>query len=837
MVTSKLNLKLIRDLRFSPLMFGGIVLLVAVGVMLFVAAYSLYLNLQSSYATSYSRLNLADFSVQVQSAPQEVLSTLRQIPGVGEVEGRTIEEVEMEQPEMISRKVEGRIISLPDIGEPKLNQLKLLSGAYPRQDSARELLLESSFAGYYGYRPGDSLNIVILDDKVKFRIAGIVQSPEYIYVVRGRGYPLPNPRTFGVMWMRKGMVDEMFGTSGSVNDVEVGMAPGGNRRTAMRLASKILSPYGADEPVASENQASVELLRLDLAGHRRLAIFFPILFFTISSLSIYNLLGRMVYSQRSQIGFMRAVGFSRLAIGVHYLEFSILVGVAGGGIGGVAGYYIGIWVTKLGTTLVQIPYYNITPRWGVIAVGIISALLVIVVSGAFPALSAARLVPAQAIRAEAPIVGRVPIIERYLPFLDKFTLLSRLPLRNFLRNIRRTVSMIAGVVSAVTLMLVSYGLLDSMKASIDFYLTYSIHYDILAAYLHPQDQVAMERIERWKGVIRAEPVLVLPAKLVHAGRSQNILVYGLRPGDRLMLLVEPDGRKVDIAKVGLMVPELTAKKLKLRSGGRVRITLPKQTIPETPDAGATQTLNPLLRAAGIHGPSPRQSILGSSRALLETKMDRPVQVSAVTYQPVGSTAYASIEQVRLWYGRPLDLPPKAINAVAIKVEPKYLQTVERKLYGLDGVASAEVVRYIREEIQRLLSQSSVFFNAMLAFSIVLAAVIMFNSTLMNVIERTREIATLRTMGVSVRSASLLITAESIMAYVVGIMAGVPFGSWLAGRFVGLYESESFNMQAVIFPGTYWIAILGVLATILIAQLPGILYIRKIELTKATKDIG
>jgi putative ABC transport system permease protein len=322
-VTSKLNLKLIRDLRFSPLMFGGIVLLVAVGVMLFVAAYSLYLNLQSSYATSYSRLNLADFSVQVQSAPQEVLSTLRQIPGVGEVEGRTIEEVEMEQPEMISRKVEGRIISLPDIGEPKLNQLKLLSGAYPRQDSARELLLESSFAGYYGYRPGDSLNIVILDDKVKFRIAGIVQSPEYIYVVRGRGYPLPNPRTFGVMWMRKGMVDEMFDTSGSVNDVEVGMAPGGNRRTAMRLASKILSPYGADEPVASENQASVELLRLDLAGHRRLAIFFPILFFTISSLSIYNLLGRMVYSQRSQIGFMRAVGFSRLAIGVHYLEFSI----------------------------------------------------------------------------------------------------------------------------------------------------------------------------------------------------------------------------------------------------------------------------------------------------------------------------------------------------------------------------------------------------------------------------------------------------------------------------------------------------------------------------------
>jgi len=72
---------------------------------------------------------------------------------------------------------------------------------------------------------------------------------------------------------------------------------------------------------------------------------------------------------------------------------------------------------------------------------------------------------------------------------------------------------------------------------------------------------------------------------------------------------------------------------------------------------------------------------------------------------------------------------------------------------------------------------------------------------------------------------------------VGILLGVPAGFWLAHIFVGAYESESFNMQTVIFPRTYLITILSILATVVLAQIPGIRYIRKIELAKATKDIG
>ncbi|MHB9035650.1 MAG: ABC transporter permease [Armatimonadota bacterium] len=846
MVGSKLNLKLLRDVRFSPWMFAGIVLLAAVGITLFGTSYELYLNLGSSYELSYKTLKLADFSIELQSAPKEIVKTLRRIPGVREVQGRTAQETEIDQPTSSSRKVIGRIISLLDYGAPTMNQLKLVSGAYPRPDNSREVLLEASFAKYHHYKPGDELRIVIMGDKVRFKIAGIVQSPEYIYVVRSREDPMSNARTFGVMWARRATVDELFGTSGSINDVQFKMAPGGNRRTAMRLAEGILSPYGTDDAVPMENQPSVEFLRLDLQGMQSLAIFFPILFLTISSLSIYNLLSRMVHAQRGQIGFLRAVGFSKRVIAVHYTEFSLLIGILGGLIGSLTGHYLGVLTTKFYTSFLQVPYYDVTPRWGVVVAGFAMTCAVTVFAGMIPARHAANLPPAEAIGVEAPTGGRAPLIEKYFPILRRLSLLSRLPLRNFLRNPRRSFSTVAGVASAVTLVLVAAGLLDSTRASIDYYFKYSIHYSALASFLNAQSESTMSQIATWKGVRRVEPALAVPGKLIKNGRTQTILIYGLRPGDRLMSLTDARLRPVPLPKTGLMIADSTAKKLGLWKGGTVRLTLPKTTIPELPEIGYLQQLS-FAQALMLGYPtsallqsdtgSYSGNVLASSRALLEVNMDRLVRIEAVSYQPIGNSAYASIDQIRKWYGSAMELPPKAINSVAVDADPKYIKAIERKLYDLRGVASVQVTKQIVDEIDEMMKSSRVFFDVMLSFSIALAGIIMFNSTLMNVIERTREIATLRTVGVSVRSAALMILAENLLAYACGVIIGLPFGTWLGGKFVHLYDSESFSMQAVIFPRTYAITVVGILVTVLLAQIPGLRYIRKIELARATKDVG
>ena len=89
------------------------------------------------------------------------------------------------------------------------------------------------------------------------------------------------------MAMWKTEVDRLFGTSGEINQVLATVEPDANRETVMRLVYQVLESYGAEDPIPREEQASYELLEMDLAL-RGLAIFFPSVVSHIASLSIYN---------------------------------------------------------------------------------------------------------------------------------------------------------------------------------------------------------------------------------------------------------------------------------------------------------------------------------------------------------------------------------------------------------------------------------------------------------------------------------------------------------------------------------------------------------------------
>jgi len=835
MVTPKLNIKLIRDILHSPLLFIGVVVIVAAGIALFQAAYASYLNLGRSYQLSYDRLNMADFTVDVRSAPEDVLNRLRRIPGIRTVEGRIIREIEIQLAQRESEKVTGRIISIPDEREPSVNKLLTDSGTLPRPGSARTLVLESSFADYHGFEAGDFIYPVVDDDEIRFRITGIVKSPEYIMVVRGREYPLPSPRQFGVMFMRRTEVDRIFGTSGEIDQVIATVEPGANRETVMKLAQRILEPYGAEDPVPKEDQASVELLRLDLEALQSLAIFFPILFLSIASLSIYNFLSRMVHSQRNQIGFMRAIGYSASSVYIHYLMFAILIGLIGSAIGVLLGFYLAGWVTRLYTTNLAVPYYDIGPRWGVILIAVFISLFVTTVSGLVPSVAAAKLPPAEAIRTEVTAGGRVPVLERWIPAIARRSFLWRLPIRNVFRSPKRSLGAVAGVVSAVTLIFVSGGLYDSSNETIEFYFDNVQRYDISVGFLDPQSEFVISRIRGWKGVYTVEPILQLPAEISRNRKSELTLISGLAPGTRLLRFQAADGGPIEIPREGILIGQATAERFGISTGQQLRLSLPKIATPETADIESLPL--PVPGAARMQGMTYRQSILAPARSAVEAELDTKVRIAGITYQPVGNMLAASIHELRRLYGTALELPPNAINGAIIQIDPKYTEEIQSKLFGLPGVAAVDVAQYTREEIDELLKAFRTFVFVMLGFSIVLSTIIMFNATIMNVIERSRELSTLRTLGASQWMIAAMITIENLIYWAAGMLAGIPVGIQASAFFVRLYQSETFNMRPAIADRTILLTVVGILFAVLIAQLPAIRLVNRLDLASATKEIG
>lgn len=831
MVIRKLSLKLVRDIRFSPWLFLGIVLVVASGITLFDASYMSYYGLAASYDLTYEKLNMADFTVDVQSAPDDVVSRIRRIPGVRQVEGRVVEDLEIEQ-KLATKRMVGRIVSTPDRGLPAINALHIVRGRPPAPGNSRELLLESAFAKFHGYKPGDFIYPVVDDDKVRFRVAGIVMSPEYIWVVASRDNPMPQPKQFGVMFMRKEMADRLFGTSGAVNQIAVTIIPGASRDRIMREAERILRPYGADDPVPKEKQASYEVLELDLMGFRSLAMFFPILFLTIAGLSIYNLLGRMVYAQRAQIGFMRSVGYSRRAVLKHYISFAALIGFLGSAAGTVLGFRLAVLITDLYTSVVSVPYRVVSPRYDVMGAGVAISLAVAVLAGLMPALSAARMTPAEAIRTEAPATGRVPAIEDFIPRLRRASYTWRLPMRNLLRAPKRTFSTIAGIASAITLVLVSAGLMDSSAAMIDFYFDRMLRYDAMVSFIHPQTEAHLSQVRTWKGVLRAEPMLMVPVKLVHGSREKVTAIAGVEQNTRLFNLSGPDGSRISVPATGIAIGDNLMDRLGLSLGQNVTLSLPRKTVPELPALAATSIGMPIPDVQTY-----RKQVLSRSRGLQEITFRKQVRITRRTYEPIGNMAAMSIGEVRRLFGRELELPPDATGGIMVKVEPRYQTEVIQRLYDLTGAASVVDITDTKLQIDEMMATSNTFVTVMFGFAIALAFVVIFNATTMNILERTRETASMRALGVGWRQIAWMVTIENLSAWLVGTIIGVPLGRWLADFFVKLYESESFHMQSVVFARTYGWTVSAILLTVLASQIPGIRYLARLDLAKATKETG
>ena len=829
MVIRRLDLKLIRDIRFSPWLFLGIVLLVASGITLFDASYISYYSLAASYDLTFEKLNMADFTVDLQSAPQEVVSRIQRIPGVRQVEGRVTEDLEVNQ-RLAAKRVIGRIVSMPDRGLPSVNTLHIVNGRLPARGNRRELLLEYAFAKFNGYKPGDYIYPVVAEDEVRFRVAGIFMSPEYIWVVASRDNPMPQPEQFGVMFMRKEIADRLFGTDGAINQVAVTIRSGANRTRIMRQTEQILKSYGADDPVPKEKQAGYEVLQLDLEGFRTLAIFFPILFLTIAALSIYNLLGRMIYAQRAQIGFMRSVGYGRKAVLRHYILFAALTGLLGSAIGAVLGYYIAVLITGFYTTVVSVPFREVTPRYDILASGIGISLLTAILAGLVPALSASRMTPAEAIRTEAPSVGRAPAFENMIPWLKRASFIWRLPMRNLLRAPKRTISTIAGIASAITLILVSAGLMDSSAAMIDFYFDRMLRYDAMVTFIHPQSQIELGRVRTWKGVQRVEPLLQVPVKLMHGGREKVTAISGIEPDTQLLELSAYDGSRISVPRAGIAIGRDLMATLGLYLGQKVTLTVPHRIISES----AFVPL-PGMEASRSNMGGFRDQVFSLSRGIQEITFKKQVTVTTQTYEPIGNMPVMSIDELRRLFGQAFDLPPNAISAIMVKVDQRYLKEVTQRLYDLTGAASVVNVHDARLQIDQAMATSNVFVTVMLGFAIALAFVVIFNSTTINILERTREIASLRALGVSRWQIASMLTIENLSAWLAGTVVGLPFGWWLARVFVNLYNSETFHMRSVIFPGTYAMTVAAIFLTVLVSQIPGILRLFSLNLAKGTKE--
>lgn len=787
-------LKLRRDIFASGWQFLAVAVVIALGVAIFIGTYGSYQNLRSSYDRTYEELDMGDLWFEFASAPADVGETVEGIEGVAAAEARLVRELPMEVPDTDEERVLGRFVALPSDRRPSVNDVKVTEGAYFSAASGQpEALLEKSFADYHDLGPGDRLQALTADggatEFTEFTVAGVAASPEYLWVSKSEQELFTLPSTFGVVFVPGEQLAALTGDP-EVNEVVVRLENGADASAVRTEIESSLAPFGVQRVTDREHQLSNRLLQLDLDGFQTLAVVFPVLFLSVSVLVVYTLMNRLVQTQRPHIGLMRAIGYSRRQVLVHYLVYGLAIGVAAALGGLLLGFVLSILVTEAYGYFLNVPFISQKLYPETLAIGVAAGILASVIAAGVPAWSGAGIRPAEAMHPPPPATGRRTILEIIVPPLRRVSYLFRLPLRNLFRAPRRTVYTALGVGSGVALVLVAVSFLDSYDRMINLQFDDIQKYDAIVEFSEPVPAAVSDEAGGFEGVARSEALVDLPVRLSVGDESHTTLLRGIEPGSTLYGTLTPDGRPVSTGEGVLLTSAI----------------------------------------AGILGVGPGDSV--SVQPQLPGAPAQELPVDDVVQQPVGDVAFTGLARAQGLVGG-----QEIASGLLVELEGEPDEGVKSRLLALPGTPTVEYTEDVRELIDELNELFFVFVGIMLAFGVALGFAVIFNTITINTLERQRELATMRTIGSGVARLGGLLTMENVLMGLLGLVVGLPVGYGISLYFGSLYQNDLFDMQTVIYTRSYGIAALGAIIVLLLAELPSIRFVRKLDLPAVVREMS
>ncbi len=780
-----LRIKLRRDARRQRAQFGAVLVTIFLGVTLFGASYDAYRNLDASYNEAFARYHFANLTISGANAGK-LRADVSRTPGVEAVSARVQYDLPLE---IGSSKLLGRVIGMPSGDQPSVNQLEVEQGSYLPAGNPDAVVAEEHLADHFKLRPGKRVAVHGAHGSQTLTIAGVAASPEYYWPAQSRQELAPSPADFGVLFVPEPTAERLAGTS-SPNQLAVYYAGGREDSALDGRLTKLAEDSGATV-LTRADQPSNSALQEDVSGFAQLSFMFPLLFLTAAALAAAILLNRMVTSQRSIIGMLRATGYSRRQITSHYIYFGVVAGLVGATAGAIVGVLLAGAITQLYTNELSIPvsvsqFTPLTPALG-IAFGLVTGFL----AAAAPARAASRIPPAEAMRPASPTGShRRSLAERLLPPLKRLPARWKMTLRGIARNRRRTLSTIFGVVLALTLILVSWGMIDTTQILTARQFDQIQRQDAQLYFDGPASQTQLERVRRVEGVAQVEPALQVPISIGGPKGSYQTSLIGFEPETQMHTFEAPSGNRLQLPSTGLLAGDALRGKIGVSGGSRVRLTLPDRSAP---------------LAAPIEG---------------------------FVSEPLGTYVYASIPAIKTLAGARSATPNSAMVRYAAGADTARLK---RELTALPGVSAFVDSNALRDTVNSYLGLFYAFVGIMLVFGAAMAFALLFNSMSTNIAERSTEIATLRAAGLDRRSLSRMITAENIVVTLLGIVPGLVVGYEVASLFMSSFSSDQFNFDLQMRTSTLVFSALAILIVALLSERPGLRAVGRIDIASVVRE--
>ncbi|MCU7855616.1 MAG: ABC transporter permease, partial [Candidatus Thiodiazotropha sp. (ex Lucinoma borealis)] len=561
-----LNIKLIRNLWKLRGQVLAIAVVIASGVAVLVMSLSALQALHDTAAAYYERQRFADVFTNVKRAPHRLVERISAIPGVRSVEAR-IKQVATLSIEGFEEPVIGQLVSIPEQGEPRLNRLVLRSGRLVALGHPDEVVLSEPFAEAHGLQPGDQLKALMNGNQRTLTVVGIALSPEFIYAI-GPGALIPDDLRFGVMWMGDEALAAAYDLDGAFNDLSLGLLHGTNPKLVIEHIDRLLERYGSSGAIARKDQISNWFLMNEIEQLKTMSTILPTIFLAVAAFLSNMVLSRLIATDRSEIGLMKAFGYSNWQVGWHYTKLVMAMTSVGILLGWLLGAWLGRVNTEIYADLFRFPLLIFRPDAWVFALGAIVSLIAALAGSLGSVRRAAALPPAEAMRPPAPPMFRKTGLSRsrVAHWLDQPT---RIILRQIFRSPLRALLTSFGIALSVAVMVMALQWIDSIEKIVQVYFHDAQRQNMMVGLVETQSDTALEEFRRMPGVLAVEPMRFVSANLSAGNRSHRGSIEGISSTPELQRVYDASGAVLEVPADGLILSTKLADKLGVGIGESV----------------------------------------------------------------------------------------------------------------------------------------------------------------------------------------------------------------------------------------------------------------------------
>ena len=521
---------------------------------------------------------------------------------------------------------------------------------------------------------------------------------------------------------------------------------------------------------------------------------FPAVFYLVAALVSLTTMTRMIEEERTQIGTMKALGYGKGAIVSKYLWYSLSATLLGGVIGVLIGSFLFPWViiTAYGILYSNLPYLVMPVQWGLAVTSVLIAVVCTVVATLSSCYKELVAAPAVLMRPSAPAAGKRVFLEYVKPVWNHLSFSWKATCRNLFRYKKRFFMTIFGIGGCMALLLVGFGLRDSIMEIVNNQYKNIWTYD---AYLSVNDSsTALE--ERNAGSFM-ENQLYAQVKTLDVETEAAVKSASLFVPERLSDLEEflklrdrVTGEKYTLSEEGVILSEKLAKTLEVSVGDKVVLSVDDVT-------------------------------------------KRPVTVMAVAENYMANYIYMSVSQYEKTFKEDAEF-----NQLYLQLKPMTAEQEEefsKELLSVDAVDAVTYVHELQENVATMMQALELVVVVLIVAAGMLAFIVLYNLNNINIIERRRELATLKVLGFYDVEVGSYVYRENVLLTALGILAGVVMGIFLHRFVILTVEVDMIMFGRNIAPWSYLYSVLLTCVFAVLINYGMFFKLKKIDMVESLKS--